>query len=86
MTTSSAFVTAMMNDASDGMMDGRMGSNQVSMGGMMGPGGMMQPNAGTTGLAMAMTDFMSSGMNHSGLTAADMNVLIQKLSSSSGQL
>jgi hypothetical protein len=52
----------------------------------MGSGGMMQSNAGTTGLATAMSDFMSSPMNHSGLTAADMNVLIQKLSASSGQL
>jgi hypothetical protein len=89
--SSSAFVTAMMSDASDGMMNGRMGGTQITMGGMMGPGGMgsggmMQSNAGTTGLATAMTDFMSSPMNHSGLTAADMNMLIQKLSASSGQL
>jgi len=89
--SSSAFVTAMMSDASDGMMNGRMGGTQITMGGMMGSGGMgsggmMQSNAGTTGLATAMTDFMSSPMNHSGLTAADMNMLIQKLSASSGQL
>jgi hypothetical protein len=87
MTVSSAFVTSMMNDATDGMMDGRMGSNQISMGGgMMGGGGMMQSNAGTAGLATAMTNFMGSAINHSGLTAADMNMLIQKLSSSNGQL
>jgi hypothetical protein len=89
--SSSAFVTAMMSDASDGMMNGRMGGTQITMGGMMGSGGMgsggmMQSNAGTTGLATAMSDFMSSPMNHSGLTAADMNMLIQKLSASSGQL
>jgi hypothetical protein len=89
--SSSAFVTAMMNDASDGMMNGKMGGTQITMGGMMGSGGMgsggmMQSNAGTTGLATAMSDFMSSPMNHSGLTAADMNMLIQKLSASSGQL
>lgn len=88
---SSAFVTAMMSDASDGMMNGRMGGTQITMGGMMGSGGMgsggmMQPNAGTLGLATAMTDFMSAPMNRSGLTAADMNMLIQKLSASSGQL
>ena len=52
---------------------------------MMG-GGMMQSNAGTSGLAMAMTDYMGSAMNHSGLTAADMNTLIQHLSLSNGQL
>jgi hypothetical protein len=87
MTASSAFVTSMMDDATDGMMDGKMGSNQISMGGgMMGGGGMMQSNAGTAGLATAMTSFMGAAINHSGLTAADMNMLIQKLSSSNGQL
>jgi hypothetical protein len=89
--SSSAFVTAMTSDASDGMMNGRMGGTQITMGGMMGSGGMgsggmMQPSAGTTGLATAMSDFMSSPMNHSGLTAADMNMLIQKLAASGGQL
>ncbi len=87
MTSSMGFVTSMMNDASDGMMDGRMGSNQISMGGgMMGSGNMMQSTAGTNGLATAMTNFMASTMNHSGLTAADMNALIQKLAASNGQL
>ena len=86
MTMSFAFVTSMMKDASDGMMNGMMGSTQISMGGGMMGGGMMQSNAGTSGLAMAMTDYMSSAMNHSGLTAADMNSLIAQLSLSSGQL
>lgn len=86
MTVSSAFVTDMMNDASDGTMNGMMGSSQISMGGGMMGGSMMQSSAGTTGLATAMTAFMGSAMNHSGLTAADMNMLIQKLSSSNGQL
>lgn len=89
--SSSAFVTAMMNDASDGTMNGRMGGTQITMGGMMGSGGMgsggmMQSTAGTSGLATAMTDYMASSMNHSGLTAADMNLLIQKLAASNGQL
>jgi hypothetical protein len=87
MTSSMGFVTSMMNDASDGRMDGRMGSGQIAMGGgMMGSGNMMQSTAGTNGLATAMTNFMVSTMNHSGLTAADMNALIQKLASSNGQL
>ncbi len=34
MSSSSAMVTAMMNDASDGVMDGKMGSSAVMMGGM----------------------------------------------------
>jgi hypothetical protein len=86
MTVSSAFVTSLMEDATDGMMNGMMGSTQIQMGGGMMRGGMMQSNAGTSGLAMAMTDFMDSAMNHSGLTAADMNTLIQQLSLSNGQL
>jgi hypothetical protein len=38
MPNSSGIVTAMMDDASDGKMDGMMGRNPISMGGM---GGMM---------------------------------------------
>lgn len=86
MTNSSAMITAMMNDASDGRMDGRMGTGQISMGGGMMGGGMMQPGAGTTGMATSMTTFVGSSMNMSGLTAADMNALIQKMASSNGQL
>jgi hypothetical protein len=90
MSTSSAFVTAMMNDASDGTMNGMMGSTQIQMGGMMGGMGgmsnMMDSHAGTSDLATAMTSFMDSAMNHSGLTSASMNALIQKLSSSNGTL
>ncbi len=95
MPDSSGIVTAMMDDASDGVMNGMTGSTQISMSGMggmgsgmMGGGGgpMMQSNAGTTGLATAMTDFMNSSMNKSGLTAADMNALISHLSTTNGTL
>jgi hypothetical protein len=87
MTMSTGFVTAMMDDASDGMMDGKQGSMQISMGGgMMGSGNMMQPNAGTSGLSQAMTTFLGSTMNVSGLNATNMNALIQKLAASNGQL
>jgi len=84
--TSSAFVTSMMNDASDGTMNGMMGSTQISMGGGMMGGNMMGSHAGTSDLATDMTNFMGSATNHSGLTSANMNALIQKLSSSNGQL
>ena len=81
MSTSSGFVTAMMDDASDGMMDGMMGSTQIQM------GGMMDSAAGWSGMATAMTDFMdSSAVNHSGLTSTNMNALIQALSASNGVL
>ena len=54
-------------------------------GGMMG-GSMMGSRAGTSDLATDMTNFMRSAMNHSGLTSANMNALIQKLASSNGTL
>lgn len=78
MTVSSAMVTAMMSDAADGVMDGKKGGTQISMsmGGMMG-NSMMVP---------AMTAFMNSSANASGMTAADMAALIQKLTSSDGHL
>lgn len=87
MSTSSAVVTAMMNDASDGMMDGKKGGSQISMamGGMMG-NSMMAASAGTGGLATAMTAFMNSAANASGMTATDMAALMQKLNSSPGKL
>jgi hypothetical protein len=87
MSNSSAMVTAMMRDAADGIMDGRNGAGQISMsmGGMMGSG-MMAATAGTSSLATAMTDFMNSAANASGMTAADMAALIQKLANSNGHI
>lgn len=85
---SSGIVTAMMNDAADGVMDGRMGNTQITMGGM---GGMMgnsplSTSAGTSSLASAMTAFMGSSMNKSGLTAVDMQSLHNRISTSGGQI
>jgi hypothetical protein len=89
-TSSSGMVTAMMKDASDGAMNGMMGSTSISMGGMgggmMGGGTMMQSNAGTAGLATAMTAFVGSSMNRSGVTAADMQALVNKLTTSTGMI
>ncbi len=86
--SSSGMVTSMMQDASDGTMNGMMGSTSVSMGGMgggmMGGGTMMQPGAGTTGLSTAMGTFIGSPMNHSGVQAADMQALVNKLATSTG--
>jgi hypothetical protein len=86
MPSSSGIVTAMMNDAADGMMDGRSGSTPVSMGGGMMGGGMMQADAGRTGLAKAMTDFMNSSLNKSGVAPTSMTTLMQQLRTSSGQM
>ena len=87
MTTSSGIVTAMMKDASDGVMNGMMGSSPISMGGMGGMmGGMMQPTAGTSGLASAMTAFAGSAMNRSGVPLADVQPLVDKLAASNGTI
>jgi len=85
---SSGMITAMMDDASDGVLNGMMGSTSISMagmGGMMG-GGMMQATAGSSGLANAMTQFMASALNKSGVTVPDMQPLITQLGGSSGTL
>ncbi len=86
MTNSSALVTAMMNDASDGVMDGRKGSGPITMtmGGMMGTSP-MSPTAGSSGLATGMTNFAASPANRSGLTATDVAPLVQRLSGANGR-
>jgi hypothetical protein len=76
MTDPAALITAMMNDASDGIMNGMMG----------GGGTMMQSTAGTSGLATAMTVFMGSTANKSGLSATDMQTLINTLAASNGTI
>ena len=90
MTDPAALITAMMNDASDGIMNGMMGGTSITMGGMgggmMGGGTMMQSTAGTSGLATAMTTFMGSTWNKSGLTATDMQTLLNQLNSSNGTI
>jgi hypothetical protein len=92
MTDPAALITAMMNDASDGIMNGMMGGTQITMGGMMGGGmmggggSMMQPTAGTSGLSTAMTTFMGLAANQSGLTTATMQTLIDKLAASNGTI
>ena len=86
MTSSAGIVAVMMDDASDGVMDGKMGSTSISMsGGLMGCN-MMQGTAGTSGLATAMSQFVGSAMNKSGVAAADMQALMNKLSTSSGMI
>jgi hypothetical protein len=84
---SSTFVGAMMQDAADGVLDGKAGSTPIAMGaGMMGGTGMMQAGAGGSGLASAMIDFMNSPANASGLTTTSMTQLMQQLASAGGRL
>ncbi|GAO05072.1 hypothetical protein PSR1_03979 [Anaeromyxobacter sp. PSR-1] len=89
--SSSAMVTAMAEDASDGVMNGMMGGTGISMGGMgggmMGGGpGMMSATAGTTGLSGAMTAFAGSAMNRSGVTLASVQALVNQLAGSTGAI
>ena len=86
MPSSSGMVTAMANDASDGVMDGKMAGSSITMGGGMMGGSMMQATAGTTGLATAMTSFVNSPMNKSGVTMTDMQALVNLLNGSTGQI
>jgi hypothetical protein len=92
-TSSSAMVTAMLNDASDGIMNGRMNGTAINMngmGGMMG-GGSMMTTAGTSQLATSMAAFINNTtMNRSGVTTvAEMQTLMNQmmqLAASGGQL
>ena len=82
MTSSSSMVTAMVNDASDGVMNGLMGSTPVMMGGMMAGSSMMITTAGTSDLATEMAGFIVSAMNVSGVTLTDMQTLVDKFTTS----
>ena len=84
--SSSAIVTAMMNDASDGRMNGMMGSGWVMMGGMGMGGNTMSAYAGTSGLASALSTFLTSSQNNSGVTVSMMQTMMDRLSGSSGQI
>jgi hypothetical protein len=84
--SSSGMITAMTNDASDGIMDGMMGGTEIDMtgmggmmGGMMG-GNMMKHTAGTSDLAAAMATFVSNPMNRSGVTdVSEMQAVMDQL-------
>jgi hypothetical protein len=86
MTTASGMVTAMMNDASDDVMDGMMGGRAIDMGGMGGMmhGRMMPRDAGTSGMAAAMMSFVESPENRSGVMLQDMQLMIDRLETSNG--
>lgn len=87
MPVSSAFVTAMMSDAADGVIDGKTGAALITMpvGWMMGST-MMGSTAGTSSLVAAMVAYLNSVANTSGLTVADMVALMQKLATSNGTI
>lgn len=81
-TTSSPLVTAMHDDATDGVMDGMMNGTPVRMMGMggMANGGNMMAATGSGDLADAMAMFVNGPMNRSGVTsAAEMQELMDQL-------
>ena len=86
MTDPAALISTMMQDASDGTMNGKMGGTSITMGGGMMGGTMMQSTAGTSGLSTEMAAFMGSAMNKSGLTAINVQPLMNQLSTSNGTL
>jgi hypothetical protein len=81
MNSSAAMVTSLVEDAADGVLDGTGDGKPTSMGGGM-MGGMRMPlSAGTSSMAGAMSDFIASAFNASGVSAADMAALMQHLRS-----
>lgn len=84
MPTSSTLVSLIIEDASDGVMDGMASSGPIMMGGMMA--GSMPVRAGTSGLATSMMDFIGSRSNQSGVTSSNMTTLMQQLATSDGHM
>ena len=87
LTNPSTMITAYMNDAGDGVMNGIASGSPVMMGGMgMGGGSAMSAAAASAGLASAMSSFVSSAQNQSGVTAPQMQGLMSSLAASNGVL
>lgn len=86
MPSASGMVTAMMEDVSDGRMDGMRDITPVMMqGGAMGT--IPLPSyGGSSGISNAMGQFVRSPMNRSGLTMQDMQGLINRLMASAGEM
>lgn len=84
MTSSSGIVTVMMNDASDGVLNGMMANHPIIIGSL--GGAPMPSTTGTSGLATAMTQFMGSSMNQSGISPSNMQTLMNHLNASNGQI
>lgn len=83
---SSRMAVALMNDARDGVMDGLAGDATLTI--LRAPmgGGLPRADAGSTGLAAAMQEFMASPLNRSGAAPAAVAPLVQQLGSLSGRL
>ena len=82
----SGLMTAMMDDVSDGRLNGMINSTAVMMGGGMMSGTALPSYGGTSGMSNAMAQFARSPMNRSGVTIQDMQALINRLMASSGEI
>lgn len=80
-----SFVTAMMADAGDGVLDGKSDAAPISMGGTMN-GGTMLASAGTSGLSSAMLEFMDSSSNRAGVTQTMAAPLMQHPNTATGAM
>ncbi len=80
MPNSSAIVTALAQDASDGVLDGKLGATPITMGGGMTGASTLPPSAGTEGLATALGQFLASSANRCGLGPSDLQALEGQLS------
>lgn len=70
MSSSSGFVTAMMNDASDGVIDGKASGTQLTMGGGMPAGGASTPGGGMMATGTTGSGMMQPDAGRAGLSAA----------------
>jgi len=82
----SGLMTAMMDDVSDGRLNGMSGNAAVMMGGGMMSGTALPSYGGTSGMSNAMAQFVRSPMNRSGVTIQDMQALINRLMASTGDV
>jgi hypothetical protein len=72
MTSSSGFVTAMMNDASDGVIDGKASGTAVTMGGGLSTGGTPTTSGGTSTSGTSTTGGGMMGTGTTGTTGSGM--------------
>jgi hypothetical protein len=82
MTSSSGFVTAMMNDASDGVIDGKASGTPVTMGGGMATGGTATTGGGMMGTGTTGSGMMQSDAGRTGLATAMTDFMNSSLNKS----
>ena len=82
MPSSSGIVTAMMNDAADGMMDGKASGTAVTMGGSMSTGGAPTTGGGMMGTGTTGSGMMQADAGRTGLATAMTDFMNSSLNKS----